>query len=600
MPKIPTFTSKARPTAEVGAIKSNIKIDPTKTIGGALASIAGVAQDYYIKQRDNVEKLEAKKKFYEMKAEENKVVEKVKNEADEFKVVDIYNNDFGVYKDSTIKGIQNKRVRKKVQQLFDLDQPETIYKLKKNAFSKYESQENEMYDTEQTIKASEYSLETDPILKAQKKQQRLDIAKEYESKMLKGKEWLSKELKKIETDSVIFDADKAMANKNFGLALEILKKSDKSKVDSETLQKKLLQIEKEGFEYKATSYGVNQILQGKNALLGKTIPGTTDKKILEATDSVLFNQAEKNKLNEEQTFGFVDQSFAQTGLVSPMYKELINSGYSAGSSTTFDTLADIPPILIQSVKAAEAADKLGRLNVYTTDEEETFFKNIIISKQILGMNDYQAIKNAREFQLNYDKALSFGASKHKKEMFESIETAFTSAPWLSKNVKTSNIGQVKMYANKIFDMYLAMGIGSQKAQAQVVKDLKSNLQMVDDYTYMKRDIDSFKSIGGLDQVKPLKEYIIKNKMEKGEKSDEYFLRSNGGGAFEIRSRVDIATVFDKDNKPMLYYAKDLYAINQERESKFKTGIKKETIQEQERKIQAKEQFETIFGDSTGF
>lgn len=46
--------------------------------------------------------------------------------------------------------------------------------------------------------------------------------------------------------------------------------------------------------------------------------------------------------------------------------------------------------------------------------------------------------------------------------------------------------------------------------------------MVDDYTYMKRDIDSFKSIGGLDQVKPLKEYIIKNKMEKGEDSDEYF------------------------------------------------------------------------------
>jgi hypothetical protein len=53
------------------------------------------------------------------------------------------------YKDSTIKGIENKRVRDKVQQLFDLDQPETIYKLQKNAFSKYESQENEMYATEQ-------------------------------------------------------------------------------------------------------------------------------------------------------------------------------------------------------------------------------------------------------------------------------------------------------------------------------------------------------------------------------------------------------------------------------------------------------------------
>jgi hypothetical protein len=96
-----------------------------------------------------------------------------------------------------------------------------------------------------TIKASEYSLETDKDLKAQKKRQRIDIAKEYESKMVMGKEWLSKELKKIETDSVMFDADKAMANKDYGSALNILKTADKSKVDSEQLQKKLLQIDQQ-------------------------------------------------------------------------------------------------------------------------------------------------------------------------------------------------------------------------------------------------------------------------------------------------------------------------------------------------------------------
>ena len=39
------------------------------------------------------------------------------------------------------------------------------------------------------------------------------------------------------------------------------------------------------------------------------------------------------------------------------------------------------------------------------------------------------------------------------------------------------------------------------------KDFK-NLEIVDDYAYMKRDIDAFKSIGGLDMVKPVKEYII--------------------------------------------------------------------------------------------
>jgi hypothetical protein len=103
MPKIPTFTSTLRPTAEVGSIRSNIQIDPTKTMAAGLSDIAGVAQDYYIKQRDNVEKLEAKKKFYEMKSEENKILEKLKNNPNEFESVDIYNNEFGTYKNNQIE-----------------------------------------------------------------------------------------------------------------------------------------------------------------------------------------------------------------------------------------------------------------------------------------------------------------------------------------------------------------------------------------------------------------------------------------------------------------------------------------------------------------
>jgi len=55
MPKIPTFTSKARPTAEVGSIQSNIRIDPNRTMGAALSTVAGRVQDYYIKKRDNEE-----------------------------------------------------------------------------------------------------------------------------------------------------------------------------------------------------------------------------------------------------------------------------------------------------------------------------------------------------------------------------------------------------------------------------------------------------------------------------------------------------------------------------------------------------------------
>jgi hypothetical protein len=115
---------------------------------------------------------------------------------------------------------------------------------------------------------------------------------------------------------------------------------------------------------------------------------------------------------------------------------------------------------------------------------------------------------------------------------------------------------------------------------------------------MKRNIDSFKSIGGLDQVKPMKEYIIKNKMT-DEDPDDFYLRYIGGGAFDIRSRLDESTVYDKDNNAMIYYAKDLFALNQERESKGLSLIKQKTIKSQERKIKAKEEFETSGFDITG-
>ena len=107
-------------------------------------------------------------------------------------------------------------------------------------------------------------------------------------------------------------------------------------------------------------------------------------------------------------------------------------------------------------------------------------------------------------------------------------------------------------------------------------------------SHMKRNIDSFKSIGGLDQVKSIKEYIIKNKMT-DENPDDFYLRYNDGGIFEIRSRLDESTVYDKDNNPMIYYAKDLFALNQERETK---GLKqeKERVQKlQDIKQQNKEQ-----------
>ena len=589
MPKIPTFTARATPTTEVASIKTGLKLSPTATPAAGLLPAAKAIDEYYIKQRDNNEKLEAKKKFYEMKIESDKIIKQEENNPDEFTAVNTYNQQFGQYSKQELSQIKNKRVKRKLELLLDSDQAESVYKIKSNSFKAFESQNLSIYNTEQNTLATEYSLADNPEIKKIKKQSRIESAIEFENTHNMGKPWLDKEVQTINTDSAIFDADVAIANKNYTKAKEILLSA--KNVDSEEIQKRIITIEKEKQEYDATSFGVNKILNGENPLIGPVIPGTTDKKILEGTDTVLFSLAEKNKLNEEQTFAFVDDKFSKTGLLSPSYQELIDSGFTAGSSTTFDNLADIPPVLTSAIKTAEIADKMGRLNVYTTDEQETFFKNVIVSKQILGMNDFQAIKNARDFQLNYDRAVIKGATKQRNRTFALIETKF-------KETKATNIGEVKGYANKLFNMYVASNIDPFKAQRLVIDDLEKNLEIVDDYAYMKRDIDAFKSIGGLDMVKPVKEYIIENKMT-DEDPKQFFLRYNGGGIFEIRRKLDLAPVFDKDNQPMIFYNQDLYLINQERETAARDIIKKETIQLQEKKIKAKEEFETSGFDITG-
>ena len=578
MPKIPTFTSEARPTAQAAGVVSNIKIGLNQTVGAALAPLGKSAEDYYIKQRDNNEKLKAKQKFYEMKAESDKIQKKQENNPDDLSAVTTYNQEFGQYRKQQLSQIQNKRVRKKIELLLDSDQAENVYKIKSASFKASEDQNLSMYNTEQNTLAAEYSLTNDVDLKNIAKQKRIESAIEFENMNLMGKPWLDQEIQTINTDSAIFDADVAIANGDYNKAKDILLKA--KNVDAEEMQKRIITIEKQKEEYDATSFGVQQILDKKNPLIGGPIKGTTDQKILNATDNYLFGVAEKNKLNEEQTFAVVDDAFAKVGLVSPRYQETMEAGFTAGSATTFDSPADIPDVLIQAVKAAESADQLGRLNLYTTDEQEIFFQNIIVSKQILGLNDFDAIKNAKNIQMNYDKAVFTGASKARNKTLALIETDF-------KDTKATNIGEVKGYANKLFDMYVASNIDPKIAQKRVISDLEKNLEVIDGYAYMKRNIDSFKSIGGLDQVKPMKEYIIKNQMT-DEDPDDFYLRYNDGGIFEIRSRLDESTVYDNDNNPMIYYAKDLFALDQERQSEGRSIIKKETIESQAEKTKNKE------------
>jgi len=587
MPKIPTFEARGRITAEPTGVQTGIQISPTASPAAALADVARVAENYYIKQRDNNEKLKAKEKFYEMKSESDKIMESQKNNSDEFEAVNIYNQQFGEYKKQQLSQIKNKRIRQRLETLLDIDQAENIYNIKKNSFSAFEKNSNQIYNQEQNQFGIQYTLENNPKKKNEIKEKRINSAIEYENIHGMGEAWLLKETQKINADSELFDVEKAITRKDFGGAVEILKQS--KSIDVDTVQKKILEIEKESVEFNETNLYTKQFLQG-GSLVGVDFKNTTEKKVLKNSENILMANAQKNNLSVEQTFAYVDQSFSSNGELSPTFKDLIETGFNTGSITTFDSPSDIPATLKQAVKVAETADKLGRLNVYTTDEQERFYKNVIVLKQIAGLDDYQAIKQAKNFEMNYDKEILRVANKTRNKTLTDLESEFAKS-------KSDNIGEVKSYASKLFDIYVANGIDPAQAQKQVIKDLKSSIVEIDDHAYLKRDIDAFKSIGGMTEIKTIKEYILKNKLPE-EDPKSFFLRHNGGGQFEIRRDIDISPVYDSDGQPLIFYAKDLYNLSKERELKQKEELKQEVIKEQEIKQKRLIETETIgFGVS---
>jgi len=406
-----------------------------------------------------------------------------------------------------------------------------------------ENESKVLYENEQNTLANEYNLATDSKTKNIKLQQRINSAIEYENIHQLGKAWLDETTSKIKGDSELFEIEKAIANNNYTAARELLNQS--KDIDSEKVQDLIIKIDSQSAEYDETNIFVDKILKGQNPFIGADFKNTNKNK-------VLLNAAEKiPDINEQTKFAYVDGAYTPTGILSPYYEDLFKFAYNAGSTTTFDSPADVPQTIIQAVEAAEIADRTGRLNTYTSPEEERFFRNVITLKKIKGLNDFEAIKQAKEFEINYDKNKLAGATRQRNRLLSNIEDSRK-----FREAKVSNIGEVRAYAGQLYDIYVQFGIDDSIAQKKVIEDLENSIVEIDNHAYLKRDIEAFKSVGGLDQVKSVKELIIKDRLI-DEDPDDFYLRHNGGGQFEIRREVDISPVSDDNGQPLIFYAEDL-------------------------------------------
>jgi len=599
MPKIPTFEAQGRPTTQAISTPTafQVPIDKAGSAFGEVAKGLDVASEYYAREQAIKDKTEATKNYLELDLELDKIQKGSIQNIDPSEATSTFQKQFQILAKEKINSIQNKAAARLLEDKLNLELVTRSAQVTKGSRDQLDLQFNNTWNNEYQLNMAKYTSTEDDNEKNIYKSQMDQGIVSRNLYLNDGPIKLQEDLKKNNATLIEMDVDRLINKEKYTEAKAYLDNLEKSKdLDIKKRADFLDKIAKQSAEANETKAYSNAIINGTNPFLGATPTKTSEKKVLQYTEQTLAKEAVNKNLSPEQTFAYIDESFSKTGLLSPTYQATLKSGYNAGSITTFDKPSDLPPTLTQAVKVAEAAQKTGRLNVYTTEEEERFYSNIIALKSVKGLDDYQAIKTAKEVQGKLDKNIIANFKSQQGKLQQQIDSNFTSGIF-GGGPRVANINEIQLYGEKLFNIYSAMNFSSNEAKDQVEKDLKNNIVQIDNYGYLLRDQNAFKSIGGVENVPKIKEYIVKNNLPTDSNDPkDYFLRHNGSGQFEIRRKLDIAPVYDNNNNPMIYYAKDLFNIANQININVEKEAMKSALKAQE-KMQAnkRQQAETGFG-----
>ena len=117
MAKIPTFEAQVTPTAEVGAVKSNIQVSPKSSLAGALLPAADAITQFYIKEKEISNKVEGG----QLIADANQELLEIKEQAKLKSTPDEGVNFFNAGYKQVVDKYKSKASNNYIQRYFDLN-----------------------------------------------------------------------------------------------------------------------------------------------------------------------------------------------------------------------------------------------------------------------------------------------------------------------------------------------------------------------------------------------------------------------------------------------------------------------------------------------
>ena len=329
MPKIPTFTSEARPTAEAASVVSNIKIPLNQTVAGALRPLGKAAEDYYIKKKDLENKVEAKKTSLEILVEADEVVSSLKNNPNEEENLLIFNEKINTILNSRLSKTKNKRIQSLIQNTVDLNLPKRISNIKTNSRNSLELDLQTTHKSEQNILAAEYLLSDDVDQKNIILNQAIELEKLYSSDLGVSEIQKNEAIGKIKQTYLITDIDKLINNGQYSEAMNILKNTKNTSFLNTKERMSLIEKTDEAFSKNLAQENIDRAIELGVFSNVKDMQNTDGNKFttVQAEDSINKNLLKVNQNGEPE---FTTEQIIEQGIKNnikvPAYKNALVAG----------------------------------------------------------------------------------------------------------------------------------------------------------------------------------------------------------------------------------------------------------------------------------
>ena len=565
MPKIPTFTTQARPTAEVGSIQSNIQA-PIPTY---LGTIQNTLSDYFVKEQALKDKTEATKEYLNLSLEFDTIQKGSIKNIDPSLATETFKNQYQFLAKQKIDSMQNKGAAKLLKEKLDLDLITRSFEVTKGSRDQLNLEFSNTWNTAHQLNISKYILAEG----SEKDIYKSEIIQDIKNKNLylnEGEIKLEEDIKTTNSTLLSFDLNNLISKNKLAEAKAILTNLDVSKdLDAKTRGELLNKINKqeEIFAEKNFNENINQIAANSQfSNLGKisdiAIPSTgntsTDYKNKTKVKSVIENVQQtidkdgsaefytNNDRNLYQLNSDFNQIYAGT-MQNPTPENISLSAdafdeYAVEANKKYNELS-VPQEKRTLLTAASIENLKQRIQGATGTEDKL---KVINEIQLIYGKNIPSIMNQIKNKIGDSVAFSMSVTDPdlKKYSLEGVITDENKKNFSSKLKDTMTSPEVEISKTirkqlESFSNIIANQPRSKVNAAAVIDPVVSNLTTA----VMRRVIDGTESLSSSDVTKIAKDFTEKFSSDYDLTNDTYWIPRKIGNEFvnqlffEARSEV---------------------------------------------------------------